>query len=58
MRHLKRLDLHGSKRVTDNAGPVLGGIASLEWVDLYETGVTAAAREALRKSRPNLTVLP
>jgi hypothetical protein len=58
LKQLKRLDLHGAKRVADNVAPVLAAMPSLEWVDLFETGVTPAARETLRKSRTNLTVLP
>ena len=58
LKQLARLDLHGAKRVADSVVPVLSAMPALRWVDLYETGVTAAAREALRKSRPGLTVLP
>lgn len=58
LKQLRRLDLHGAKRVADVVVPVLTAMPALEWVDLYETAVTPAARAALSKSRPGLTVLP
>lgn len=56
LRQLARLDLHGSKRVADNIVPVLTAMASLKWVDLDATGLTAEGFAALRKARPDLTV--
>ena len=58
LRQLKRLDLHGAKRVADNIVPVLTAMPALSWVDLFETAVTPEARAALRQARPGLTVLP
>jgi hypothetical protein len=58
LKNLKRLDLHGAKRVADNIVPMLSAMPSLAWVDLAGTAVTAEARESLRKSRTGLTVLP
>jgi internalin A len=55
---LKRLDLHGAKRIGDSVVPVLAAMPALGWVDLFETAVTPAARQTLRASRPGLTVLP
>ncbi len=58
LKQLKRLDLHGAKRVADNIVPVLTAMPALAWVDLFESAVTPAAIEALRRARPGLTVLP
>jgi Leucine-rich repeat (LRR) protein len=53
---LEKLDVHGVRRVGDDAVPHLAAMASLKWVDLHETGFTAAGVEALRKAKPGLIV--
>ena len=57
LKSLARLDLHGAKRVADNVVPALTAMASLKWVDVYDTAITPAGVAALRRARPDLTVM-
>jgi Leucine-rich repeat (LRR) protein len=54
---LQKLSLACCPRVGDEALAELAKWKSLRYLDVQETGVTAAAVEALRKARPDLTIL-
>jgi len=53
---LERLDLHGCKRVGDEAVPFLAQLAGLQWLDVQDTGMTAKGIEELKRLRPVLRV--
>jgi hypothetical protein len=53
---IEKLDVHGVKRVGDEAVPHLAAMPALKWVDLHETGFTATGIEALRKAKPGLVI--
>jgi hypothetical protein len=57
LRRLEILDLHGSKRVGDDAIATLTRVRSLRWVDLDKTAVTARGAVRLRAALPRATVL-
>ena len=54
--NLARLDLHGCKRVGDEAVPFLAQLAALKWVDVQDTSMTANGIGELRRLRPGLRV--
>lgn len=53
---LERLDVHGCKRVGDEAVEALAGLSALKWVDVRDTGFTAAGIAELNRRRPELRV--
>jgi hypothetical protein len=53
---LARLDLHGAKRIGDEAVPFLAQLPALKWVDVQDTSMTAGGIEELRRLRPGLRV--
>jgi hypothetical protein len=54
---LEKLDLHGARRVGDEAVERLLAFPRLRWVDLDDTGITQSGIERLRKARPAATIL-
>jgi Leucine-rich repeat (LRR) protein len=54
---LEKLDLHGAKRIGDDAIAHLKALPRLRWVDLKDTGVTSAGSETLRSAMPQCTIL-
>jgi len=54
---LELLDLHGAKRVGDDAIPHLGALRRLRWLDLEGTSVTEQGAGRLRAALPRATVL-
>jgi uncharacterized membrane protein len=53
---LLHLNLYGNGNITDAALATLGGNGSLREIYLWQTAVTAAGVEALRKQRPDVVV--
>jgi len=56
LRKLEKLDLHGAKRVTDEAPAYLAALPALRWVDLKDTAMTVKGFAELRRLRPELVV--
>lgn len=54
---LEKLGLESCARVDDEALKIIAGWKSLKYVDLQETKITPAGRDALQKDRPELAVL-
>jgi len=54
---VEKLGLEGCRRMDDNAIDGLVNWKSLKYLDLQDTQITAAGVEALRKARPDLTIL-
>jgi hypothetical protein len=54
---LEKLNLFAARRVADDAGAQLAGMASLKWVDLKDTAMTSAGFAALKNARPELMAL-
>jgi len=54
LKQLEKLDLHGAKRVGDDAP--LNSLPRLRWVDLKDTTVSAQGAAALRKQMPQATI--
>lgn len=54
---LERLDVHGCKRVGDEAVEALAAMSSLQWVDVRDTAFTAAGTADLKRRRPELRVV-
>ncbi len=53
---LEHLDLHGARRVGDDAVPALAALPRLRWIDLKDTAMTAKGIDALRAARPGLRI--
>jgi len=53
---LEKLDLHGARRIADDAAGALAAFPALQWVDLKDTTFTAAGVAELRKANPRLIV--
>lgn len=53
---LQRLDVHGCKRVGNEAAPALAALESLRWVDIRDTAFTAEGVSELRRLRPEVRV--
>ena len=55
--NLERLDLQGCKRIGDEAVPALAALTALHLVDLNSTSVTERGVAALRKAKPDCSIL-
>jgi len=53
---LERLDLHGCKRVGNEAVPAVAALTALAWVDVRDTAFTADGVAGLRRLRPEVRV--
>jgi hypothetical protein len=57
LKKLERLNLYQCKRITDDAAGVLAGFASLQWVDVKDTGMTSKGVATLRQAKPGIVVM-
>ncbi|MGH9659854.1 MAG: hypothetical protein ACRD96_14995, partial [Bryobacteraceae bacterium] len=54
---VERLGLEGCRRIDDSAAVELGTWKALKYLDIQDTQVTAEGLEALRRIRPDLSIL-